>query len=100
MTKPVHVYSHGSNDSNGCAVIGGFAYHGSAYSFAKGVYFYSDYCSGHIWALGRTSSGGYPSALVGEAGGIHLTGFGETDTHEILAVAQNGNLYRLVITKR
>ena len=93
-------YNRICNDSNGCAVIGGFAYHGSAYSFAKGVYFYSDYCSGHIWALGRTSSGGYPSALVGEAGGIHLTGFGETDTHEILAVAQNGNLYRLVITKR
>jgi len=100
LTRPVHVYSHGSNDSNGCAIIGGLAYHGTAYSFAKGVYFYSDYCSGHIWALGRTSSGGYPSALVGEAGGINLTGFGETDTHEILAVAQNGNLYRLVITKR
>ena len=100
MTKPVHVYSHGSNDSNGCAIIGGFAYHGTAYTFAKGLYFYADYCSGHIWALGRTSSGGYPSALVGQAGGINLTGFGETDTHEILAVAQNGNLYRLVVSKR
>ena len=44
MTTPVHVYSHGSNDSNGCAIIGGFAYHGTAYSFAKGVYFYADYC--------------------------------------------------------
>jgi glucose/arabinose dehydrogenase len=100
MTNPVHVYSHGSNDSNGCAIIGGFAYHGTAYPFAKGVYFYADYCSGHLWALGRTSSGGYPSALVGEAGGINLTGFGESDSHEILAVAQDGNLYRLVITKR
>src|SRR3954451_15336998 len=99
MTNPVHVYSHGSNDSNGCAIIGGFAYHGTAYSFAKGVYFYSDYCSGHLWALGRNSSGGYPSARVGEAGGIHLTGFGQNDSNEILAVAQNGNLYRLVITK-
>ena len=99
MTKPVSVYSHGSNDENR-AIIGGFAYHGTAYSFAKGVYFYADYASGHIWALGRTSSGGYPSALVGEAGGINLTGFGETDTHEILAVAQSGNLYRLIISKR
>ena len=100
MTAPVHTYSHGSNDSNGCAVIGGFAYHGTAYPVAKGLYFYADYCSGHIWALGRNSNGGYPSALVGEAGGANLTGFGETDTHEILAVAQNGNLYRLVVNKR
>src|SRR4051812_23021188 len=99
MTRPVGVYAHGSSNAN-CAIIGGFAYHGTAYSFAKGVYFYADYCSGHIWALGRTSSGGYPSALVGEAGGINLTGFGETDTHEILAVAQSGNLYRLIISKR
>jgi glucose/arabinose dehydrogenase len=95
LTKPVYVYSH----SNGCAVIGGFAYHGSAYSFAKGLYFFADWCSGNMWATGRTSSGGYPTARVGSFNG-NITGFGENDSHEILAVAGDGNLYRLVITKR
>lgn len=99
LTAPVYVYSHGSNDSNGCAIIGGFAYHGSSYAFARGLYFFADYCSGNIWATGRNSSGGYPTARVGGFAG-NLTGFGETDSHEILAVAQDGNLYRLVITKR
>jgi len=60
----------------------------------------SSFASVRWRALGRTSSGGYPGARVGQAGSIHLTGFGESDTHEILAVAQNGDLYRLVITKR
>ena len=98
LTKPVFVYSHGSNDSNGCAIIGGFAYHGSAYAFAKGLYVFGDWCSGHLWATGRTSSGAYPTARVGSFSG-HLTGFGENDSHEILAVAGDGNLYRVVFTK-
>jgi glucose/arabinose dehydrogenase len=97
-TKPVYVYSHGSNDSNGCAVIGGFAYHGSSYSFARGLYLFADWCSGHLWATGRTSSGGYPTARVGSFAG-NITGFGENDSHEILAVAGDG-LYRLVITRK
>jgi glucose/arabinose dehydrogenase len=97
LTNPVAVYSHANN--NGCAIIGGFAYRGSQYAFAKGLYFFGDYCSGHLWATGRTSSGGYPTARVGSFGG-NITGFGENDSHEILAVAQDGNLYRLVITKR
>ena len=99
LTKPVFVYAHGSNDSNGCAIIGGFAYHGSSYSFAKGLYVFGDWCSGHLWATGRTSSGGYPTARVGSFSG-HLTGFGENDSHEILAVAGDGNLYRVVFTKK
>jgi glucose/arabinose dehydrogenase len=96
MTKPVFVYGHGSSN---CAVIGGFAYHGKAYAFAAGLYFFADYCSGAMWATGRTGSGGYPTARVGTAGG-NVTGFGEDDAHEMYAVNQSGNLYRLVVTKR
>ena len=99
MTRPVFVYSHGSNDSNGCAVIGGFTYHGGSYWFARGLYVFADWCSGHLWATGRTSSGGYPTARVGSFGG-NITGFGETDSHEILAVAGDGGLYRLVFARR
>lgn len=99
LTGPVYVYSHGSNDSNGCAIIGGFAYHGRAYTFAAGLYFFADYCSGHLWATGRTGSGGYPTALVGVAGG-NVTGMGEDDGHEVYCVNQAGGLYRLVIAKR
>jgi glucose/arabinose dehydrogenase len=97
ITGPVYVYSH----SNGCAVIGGFAYHGRSYSFARGLYVFSDNCSGHLWATGRTSSGGYPTARVGDAAsGASIAGFGEDDGHELYAVGLDGNLYRVVFAKR
>jgi glucose/arabinose dehydrogenase len=99
MTNPVFVYSHGSDDSN-CAVIGGFAYHGPSYAFARGLYFLTDYCSGRMWAIGRNSSGGYPAARVGSTGG-GVSGWGVSDNDEIFAVSQNtGALYHLVIAKR
>lgn len=96
ITGPVYVYSH----SNGCAVIGGFAYHGSSYAFARGLYVFSDNCSGHLWVIGRSSSGGYPAARVGQApNGASLAGFGEDDGHEIYAVGLDGNLYRVTFAK-
>ena len=99
LTKPIYVYAHGSNDANGCAVIGGFAYHGASYAFAKGLYVFADWCSGHLWATGRTGAGGYSTSRVGSFAG-HITGFGESDSHEIYAVAGDGSLYRVVFTKR
>ena len=98
MTRPIFVYPH-ANTSN-CAIIGGFAYHGKSYAFAHGLYFFTDFCSGRIWATGRTSSGGYPTAGVGSFSSKGVSGWGENDGHEIFAVSQNTNaLYRLVITK-
>ena len=98
LTKPVFVYSHGSNDINR-AIVGGFSYNGSAYPFAHGLYLFADWWSGYLWASGRNSSGGYPTARVGSFNG-NITGFGENDSHEILAVAGDGNLYRVVFTKK
>lgn len=97
---PVFVYSHGSNDSNGCAVIGGYDYDGPTYSFARGLYVLTDYCSGNVWAIGRGSSGGYSTAAVGTAPS-HPSGFGEGDTGELYLVAQGtGDLYHVVFTQK
>jgi glucose/arabinose dehydrogenase len=94
MTKPVHVYSH----QVGCAVVGGYAYHGPDYPFAHGVYLLADYCSGHFWALGRTSSGGYTYARVGQASGSP-TGMGEADRGEIYVVDAGGSLWHVAFSK-
>ncbi|MDQ1705309.1 MAG: hypothetical protein QOF18_1675 [Frankiaceae bacterium] len=95
MTAPVVVYHH---DAGRCAIIGGYAYHGSKYSFAHGLYVYADYCTGETWVLGRTSSGGYPSALVGDDSGS-ITGFGQGDAGELFSVDQSGNLNHLVFSR-
>jgi glucose/arabinose dehydrogenase len=97
LTAPVFAYGH----SDGCAVIGGFAYRGKAYGFARGLYTFSDNCSGHLWATGRTGGGGYPTARVGDApSGASIAGFGEDDAHELYAVGLGGNLYRVVFARR
>jgi hypothetical protein len=91
ITGPLHVYHH----TNGrCAVIGGLDYDGPAYSFAHGLYVYGDYCTGEVWALGKTN-GTWANAKVGDVGS-DLTGFGQGDAGEIYAVDQAGSLYHLV----
>jgi glucose/arabinose dehydrogenase len=44
ITMPVLEYDH----SQGCAIIGGFVYHGSAIPEIQGRYFYSDLCAGFL----------------------------------------------------
>jgi glucose/arabinose dehydrogenase len=92
MRRPVSVYDHSNNRQ---AVIGGFAYHGSLYPFAHGLYVFADYASGETWALGRSSTGGYPRAHVATFGG-NLSGFGEADGGEIYAVDLGGSLWHVV----
>jgi hypothetical protein len=44
-------YAHGVNDSNGCAVTGGYVYRGPGNIAMQGIYFYGDWCAGRIWGL-------------------------------------------------
>ena len=48
LTLPVAEYPR----SQGCAaVVGGTVYRGSRFLSLQGIYFYADFCSGHIWGL-------------------------------------------------
>jgi glucose/arabinose dehydrogenase len=44
---PVHVYEHGED---GCSVSGGAVYRGRDIPALVGMYVYSDFCSGRLWA--------------------------------------------------
>jgi len=96
---PTAVYSHGSNDSIGCAVIGGYAYRGPTYPWAIGLYVFADYCSGTIWTTGHTRSYSYSTAVTGHNSG-NPTGFGESDGGDLYMVNQAGSLYRVKFGKR
>jgi glucose/arabinose dehydrogenase len=96
---PTADYNHGSNDSIGCAVIGGYVYRGPTYSWADGLYVYTDYCTATIWAIGRDASGVYSAAVVGHGTG-NPTGFGESEGADMYLVNQDGNLYRVTFTKK
>src|SRR3954447_198824 len=96
MRGPVTVYDHSNNRA---AVIGGYAYHGSSFPCARGLYVFADYSSGETWVLGRTKAGGYPRARVATFSGS-LSGFGEGDGGEIYAVDLGGSLWHVVFHRR
>ena len=48
LTNPYAEYAHGSGDSVGCAVTGGYVYRGATYPTLQGRYVMGDYCTGRI----------------------------------------------------
>ncbi|HTP01489.1 MAG TPA: PQQ-dependent sugar dehydrogenase [Anaerolineales bacterium] len=82
---PVRVYDHGTNDSFGCAVTGGYVFRDPASPTLQGVYFFGDYCSGRLLALVHNSNSTWSSKVVtdtaynissfgqGEDGALYLT---------------------------
>ncbi len=78
---PVATYYHGTNDSNGCSVTGGYVYRGQTYPALQGIYFYGDYCSGRIWGL--VNAGGWQTQELAHPT-ISISTFGQDEA---------GNLY-------
>lgn len=85
QVNPTWDYGHDLGES----VIGGFVYRGTAYPAMQGVYLYSDYYSGRVWALRYAVN-----RQVGYLKGI--ASYGEDERGELYAVSQaSGALYRV-----
>jgi glucose/arabinose dehydrogenase len=83
LRPPILEYGHDSGD---CAVAGGYVYRGKDDSRLSGVYFYGDYCTGHIWGNGQMTNVVAPN----------LTTFGEDSRGELYVATGKGVLYRIV----
>jgi glucose/arabinose dehydrogenase len=83
LRSPILEYGHDSGD---CAVAGGYVYRGKDDPRLAGVYFYGDYCTGHIWGDGQLTNVVAPS----------LTTFGEDSKGELYVATGKGVLYRMV----
>jgi uncharacterized protein (TIGR03437 family) len=91
LTLPVWEYTQ----SDGCSIIGGFVYRGSASATTRGTYIYGDYCSGKIWGLRRNGNTWANNLLLNSK--LTITTFGEDETGEIyVADAGRGEILRLV----
>ena len=75
-------YPHGVNDSNGCAVTGGYVYRGPGNAAMQGIYFYGDWCTGRIWGLQKDGGTWVTTQITQTTNNIST--FGED---------QAGNLY-------
>jgi hypothetical protein len=95
LTPPVAEYAHGSGDSVGCAVIGGYVYRGRIHSEIYGRYFFGDECSGRIWYVGATGGAKQTPHLM-LSSKLNIDGWGQDSAGELYLVAANGVLYQLI----
>jgi glucose/arabinose dehydrogenase len=95
ITPPVTEYGH----DQGCTVIGGAVYRGTAQPLLVGGYLFADWCSGRMWAI--PASGGGPEApvQVGSAG-AGIVAFGEDAGGELYVANLDGTISRLVAANR
>ena len=91
LERPILVYDH----SQGCSIVGGFVYRGSAIPEVADQYFYSDYCSGFLASI----TGGSPP-VTGRRWNIpdigRVLSFGEDAGGEMYMLSTGGRAYRIV----
>jgi len=91
MTPPVLEYDH----DDGCSVIGGFVYRGSALPEIRGHYFYADFCGGWVRSF-RYRNGvldrhrQYPFGTLAS-----VTSFGVDGAGELYIVSRAGHVMRI-----
>jgi glucose/arabinose dehydrogenase len=89
LELPIYEYDH----SLGNAIIGGYVYHGSAFTELQGVYVYGDYGSGRIWALNVNSSGAAANSLLINSG-LTVSSFGVDQAGKLYICAFDGKIYQ------
>ena len=91
---PVAEYNHGSSDSFGCAITGGYVYRGASYPSMVGVYFYSDYCTGRMFAMQNVSGTWVTTQLIDTP--YNVSSFGEDEAGNLYVVDLGGAIYQVV----
>ena len=79
IVMPVAEYDHSTGS---CSVTGGYVYRGEAIPEFEGVYLYSDYCNGRIWALYRDNDGEWHSDEIMNLL-MSVSSFGEDEDGEL-----------------
>jgi glucose/arabinose dehydrogenase len=91
LTLPALEYDHGQ----GCSVTGGAVYRGRRITWAVGLYFFSDYCSGWIRSF-RYANGAVTEHKEWRLSKVpDVTSFGEDAEGEIYVLSQKGSVWRI-----
>ncbi|MBE0595101.1 MAG: PQQ-dependent sugar dehydrogenase, partial [Gemmatimonadales bacterium] len=92
LTLPAVEYGH----DQGCSVIGGYVYRGTAMPELAGHYFYADWCQGWLRSFRFDGAGNLTEHTEWPVGDIgNPVGFGEDADGELYIASQNGRVYRL-----
>ncbi len=95
VTPPITEYRHES----GCSITGGYVYRGQALPDLRGIYLYSDYCSGSFGAL-RVEGGQLVgqrdiTSIINPDAIQDITSFGVDAAGEMYVLSRNGTVYRI-----
>ena len=91
LTMPLASYGR----VDGCAVVGGIIYHGTAIPSLDGVYVFGDYCSGRVWALDTNAEPGWHLIEIANLNRL-LSSFGVDANGDVLMLTFGGPLVRLI----
>ena len=86
---PVAEYTH----DDGCSVTGGYVYRGEGIPALRGVYLFSDYCSGTLWGMRKAGDAWSTEKIL--ATGLRVTSFGEDEAGELYLVDHGGSVVRI-----
>lgn len=90
---PVFQYNH--SGPNGCSVTGGIVYRGTQFQKMFGYYFFTDFCSGRIWATKQLGAA-FTTSVLNNYLAYQYSTFGEDQDGELyLAGLGNGRIYHL-----
>jgi hypothetical protein len=96
LVLPAFEYDHGSNDVNGCAIVGGYVYRGAAMPELAGRYFYSDFCLGFLKSFYVTAAGISEQRDWGIGKLGQVVSFGQDGQGELYLVVANGSVWKIV----
>jgi glucose/arabinose dehydrogenase len=94
VTQPLYEYAH---EGNGCAIVGGQVYRGSAIPELDGQYFFGDFCGGWVRSL-EYADGAIVSTTAWSGLGTHrlLTSIGTDSDGELYLMTLDGELWKIV----
>lgn len=89
LIAPVFEYNHDEGDQS---ITGGYVYRGTTLNSLGGLYIYSDFASGRIWAL---NTDGSSNTLIVESG-FNIAAFGTDNDNELYVCSFDGQIYKMV----
>jgi glucose/arabinose dehydrogenase len=87
---PFAEYSH----SQGCSVTGGYVYRGEVMPDLQGVYLFSDYCFGTVWASYQDAEGRWQTNVFMDTSHT-VSSFGEDEAGEVYLLDHSGSVYQV-----
>ena len=87
---PVLEYSH----NLGCSITGGYVYRGQQLKDLQGLYVFTDFCNGEIWAVDIYSDD--PSFYTITKGIQQISSFGLDENNELFMLSFDGYVYKII----